>query len=172
MRSTSVCAIAFSASLALAGTAMAKPELLGEFNDWKAFKSGDGGATVCYALSEPKDQQPKNVKRDPAFVIISNFPARQVKGEPSIVAGYPYKDGSKATIEVGGASFSFTTVNQGTEGGAWIPDGATEQKLIAAMRGGSKMVVKGTSRRGTNTTDTYSLSGISGALDRINQECP
>jgi hypothetical protein len=171
MRSTA-CVIAFSASLALIGAATAKPELLAESGDWKAFKSADGGTTVCYALSSPKEQAPKNVKRDPAFVIISNFPARQVKGEPSIVAGYPYKEGSKATIEVGGASFSFTTVNQGTEGGAWIPDGATEQKLIAAMRGGSKMVVKGTSRRGTNTTDSYSLSGFSGAIDRINQECP
>lgn len=172
MRSTSVCAIAFSASLAFAGTALAKPELLGEFTDWKAFKSTEGGTTVCYALSSPKDQLPKNVKRDPAFVIISNFPARQVKGEPSIVAGYPYKDPSKATVEIGGATFSFVTVNQGTEGGAWMSDSATEQKFIAAMRGGSKMVVKGTSKRGTNTTDTYSLSGISGALDRINQECP
>jgi len=171
MRSTA-CVIAFSASLALIGAASAKPELLGEFSDWKAFKSVEGSTTVCYALTEPKDQQPKNVKRDPAFFIISNFPARQVKGEPSIIAGYPYDEKSKPSAEVGGATFVFIPVNQGTEGAAWMSDSATEQKLVAAMRGGSKMVVKGTSRRGTNTTDTYSLSGISGALDRINQECP
>ncbi|MCC6918834.1 MAG: hypothetical protein IT548_06490 [Alphaproteobacteria bacterium] len=171
MRSTA-CVIAFSVSLALVGTAAAKPELLGEFGDWKAFKSADGGTTVCYALSTPKESLPKNVKRDPIFFIISNFPARQVKGEPSVVAGYPFKDGTKATVSVGGSDFAFATVNQNTDGGAWLPDSATEQKLIAAMRGGSKMTVKGTSRRGTNTTDSYSLSGISGALDRINQECP
>lgn len=171
MRSTA-CVFAFSVCLAVVGTAAAKPELLGEFSDWKAFKSADGGTTVCYALSTPKESAPKNVKRDPIFFIISNFPARQVKGEPSVVAGYPFKDGSKATVSVGGSDFAFATVNQNTDGGAWLPDSATEQKLIAAMRGGSKMTVKGTSRRGTNTTDTYSLSGISGALDRINQECP
>ena len=73
---------------------------------------------------------------------------------------------------MGGASFSFVTVNAGSDGAAWIADGATEQKLIAAMRSGSNMTIKGTSKRGTNTTDTYSLSGASGALDRINQECP
>ena len=172
MRSMAACLSVFGVALALGGTAMAKPELLGEFNDWKAFKSSDSGATVCYALSQPKSSAPKNVKRDPIFFIVSNFPARQVKGEPSIVSGYPFKEGSKATVQVGGASFAFATVNAGTDGGAWIPDNATEQKLLAAMRGGSNMTVKGTSRRGTETTDNYSLSGASAALDRINQECP
>lgn len=161
-----------AAVLALTPSALAKPELLGEFGDWKSFKSADGGATVCYTLSQPKSSAPAGAKRDPIFFIISNFPARQVKGEPSIVIGYPFKDGSKATVEVGGATYNFTTVNSGTEGGAWIPDTATEQKLIASMRNGSGMTVKGTSKRGTNTTDKYSLSGISQALDRINQECP
>lgn len=172
MRLTVACLLAFSTAIGLGGAAMAKPELLGEFGNWKAFKSTDGGATVCYALSQPTKSAPANVKRDPIFFIVSNFPARQVKGEPSIVAGYPYKEGSKATVAVGGASYAFTTVNAGSDGGAWIPDAATEQKLIASMRGGSNMTVKGTSRRGTETTDTYALNGVSAALDRINQECP
>lgn len=175
MRSTIAVVIALGAALCMGGAALAKPELLGEFSDWKAFKSTDGGATVCYALAQPKKMEPAGAKRDPIFFIVSNFPARQVKGEPSIVIGYPFKDGSKATVTVGGATFSFVTVNGGSdksEGAAWIVDSPTEQKLIAAMRGGSNMVVKGTSKRGTNTTDTYSLSGASGALDRINQECP
>jgi hypothetical protein len=46
-----------------------------------------------------------------------------------------------------------------------------EAKLLAAMRDGSKMIVKGTSRRGTLTTDEYSLKGISAALDKIASEC-
>ena len=32
------------------------------------------------------------------------------------------------------------------------------------MKAGSKMVIKGTSKRGTNTTDIYSLSGVTAAL--------
>ena len=47
-----------------------------------------------------------------------------------------------------------------------------DQKLIAAIRGGSAMTVKGTSKRGTKTTYKYSLTGAGAALDRINQECP
>ena len=34
------------------------------------------------------------------------------------------------------------------------------------------MTVEGTSKRGTMTTDTYSLSGVTAALDKIATECP
>jgi hypothetical protein len=33
------------------------------------------------------------------------------------------------------------------------------------------MIVKGFSKRGTLTTDTYSLGGVSDALDKIHAEC-
>jgi hypothetical protein len=33
------------------------------------------------------------------------------------------------------------------------------------------MVVRGTSTRGTNTTDTYSLSGVTAAMDAIDAAC-
>jgi hypothetical protein len=39
------------------------------------------------------------------------------------------------------------------------------------MKAGSAMKVQGRSARGTNTTDNYSLSGISDALERIAKEC-
>jgi hypothetical protein len=34
------------------------------------------------------------------------------------------------------------------------------------------MVIKGTSARGNVTTDTYSLSGVTAGINRINQLCP
>jgi hypothetical protein len=43
--------------------------------------------------------------------------------------------------------------------------------LVDALKAGSKMVVKGTSRRGTNTIDEYSLAGISAALDSVAKAC-
>jgi hypothetical protein len=33
------------------------------------------------------------------------------------------------------------------------------------------LTIKATSMRGNLTTDTYSLSGLGGALDRIKKEC-
>jgi hypothetical protein len=52
-----------------------------------------------------------------------------------------------------------------------VKDPADEAKLITAMQGGSTMVVTGTSLRGSTTKDTYSLSGISAALDKIHSSC-
>ena len=54
---------------------------------------------------------------------------------------------------------------------AWIENPDQENDLIEAMRKGTKMTVEGTSRRGTVTTDSYSLSGVTAALDAIAKEC-
>ena len=45
------------------------------------------------------------------------------------------------------------------------------QKRTDAIRKGSKVVVKGTSSRGTLTTDTFSLKGSGNAHDAITKEC-
>ena len=39
------------------------------------------------------------------------------------------------------------------------------------MRAQGELTVKGMSRRGTLTTDTYSLKGISAALDKLAEGC-
>ena len=39
------------------------------------------------------------------------------------------------------------------------------------MKLGTKMVVKGVSMRGTNTTDTYSLKGFIAAYKAMNKIC-
>ena len=44
-------------------------------------------------------------------------------------------------------------------------------KLVRAMKSGNRMVVYGTSSRGTKTTDTYSLSGFTAMKKRIDKAC-
>ena len=56
--------------------------------------------------------------------------------------------------------------------GAWIKNAPDEARMVDTMRKGADMVVKGTTSRGTQTTDTFSLKGIAQALDRVAQECP
>jgi hypothetical protein len=43
--------------------------------------------------------------------------------------------------------------------------------MIEAMRKASDIVVRGTSAKGTETTDRYSLKGLVQAIDRVAQEC-
>jgi hypothetical protein len=111
--------------------------------------------------------EPQGVRRGDVFLYVTFRPDEGVRNEISVVSGYPYREGSRATVEIGSESFSLIT----KEDGAWIENVAEEERLIQAMRAGSTMVVRGTSQRGTDTVDRYSLLGISAALDRVAREC-
>ncbi len=161
-------------SLLAAGLAPATAQTaqkLGTFKSWSAYTSGAGDSKVCYALSEPKLMEPVKVKRDRAYILINDWPNRRAKSEPEIVPGYPYKDGSTVTAEVGSEKFEFFTKNDGGAGGAWVEQQTEETRLVEAMRRGAEIIVTGISRRGTMTHDTYSLAGLSEALDKVHEAC-
>ena len=87
----------------------------------------------------------------------------------SFIAGYPFKKDSETTLEIGGKPFKLFTDGET----AWARDSDTDKTITAALRDtkGKPMVVKGTSARGTKTTDTYSLDGVTQAYDAMNQAC-
>lgn len=152
---------------ATGASAQGAPQLVGQFGDWGVYKDGTGNSRICYALSQPKTRAPAGLTRDPAFFFISTRNAENVKNEVSVVMGFPLKEGTDATLTIGPANFDLYT--RGT--GAWVRNVAEETRLVDAMRKGRDVVVKSTSGRGNVTTDTYSLSGISAAIDRATQEC-
>lgn len=161
-------------SMLAAGAAPAAadaPQKLGTFKSWSALTSGAGDAKVCYALAAPRSMEPAKVKRDPAYFLINDWPARKAKSEPEIVPGYQYKDGSKVTVQVGADKFEFFTKNDGSVGGAWVEQQPDEARLMDAMRRSAELTVTGISKRGTMTHDTYSLGGLSEALDKVHAAC-
>jgi hypothetical protein len=159
--------IAFFLGIAPAFAQPAGPTLLGTFDAWEAYKNSDARGSVCWAVTQPQAKEPASAKRDPIYFIITTWPKQGIANEPSIVIGYPFKDGAQATVEVGSDKFGFFTKADG----AWLQNKPDEQRLITAMRGSGEMTVKGISKRGTLTTDTYSLKGISAALDKVAEGC-
>jgi hypothetical protein len=145
--------------------------LLGVSRDWSALTSGSGTSKICYALSKPTVTDPKKAKRDPIYFLITDWPGRRAKSEPQAVPGYQYKDGSTVTAQVGGDKFEMFTQNDAGAGSAWVRQRADEVRLIDAMKRGQELVIIGTSKRGTLTHDTYSLAGLSDALDKIHNAC-
>lgn len=150
-----------------AAAAGAQPTLLGQYADWGAYTATPEGKKVCFTLAKPKSSttNPAGRKRDPSFVFISTRPAENVRNEISVVIGYPFK--GDASAEVGTIKFAMYTQNDG----AWIKNVAEEARLIDAMRKGADLTIKGTSTRGTQSTDVFSLKGLVQAMDRIAQEC-
>jgi hypothetical protein len=144
-----------------------KPVQIATFGDWGAFLAEGGKEKTCYVLAQPAERVPSKLKRDPAYVFISSRPGENIHNEVSITMGFPMKDGGDAEADVSGTSFDL--VSKGTN--AWIKNPAQEAEFIATMKKSAKLVVKAASVKGNVTTDSYSLAGLSLALQRVEKEC-
>jgi len=150
-------------------TAGAEPTLIGQYGTWGAYSATPNGKRVCFALAKPTSSKtnPPNRPRDPAYAFVSTRPGEKVVNEVSVMIGYMLKPGSESTLEVGGAAYAMYTQGDGL----WIKNAAEEDQMVQAMRRSADAVVKGISAKGTETTDTFSMKGLSQALDRIAQDC-
>ena len=146
----------------------ATPQVLGEYGDWIAYYYQDRGGIVCYMASTPKKDEGKYSKRGDIYVIVTHRPAEKSFDVVNFVAGYTYKNGSQVVVKIGKDTFTrlFTDGDK-----AWAIDDKADKELVTAMKRGSRMIVTGTSSKGTLTKDTYSLSGFSQAYLAISGKC-
>ncbi len=144
-----------------------EPKPIGNFKDWRAYTLTENGKKICYMLSRPSKSLPKNVKRGNIYLMVTHRAGKNASEEVSHVTGYAYKDKSSVEILIGSRKFLMAT----DQDVAWVPNGESDAKLIKAMRGGSKLTVKGLSSRGTKTTDSYSLQGFTASHKQIRKSC-
>jgi len=141
--------------------------LIGTHGDWEAYTEQEGGKPVCYVGSQPKKAEGKYSRRGESYVLITHRPAEKSADVVSVKAGYAYQKGSEVDLVIGTETFKLFT----DSGHAFAYDEKTDSRIVQAMIRGAAMVVKGTSSRGTLTTDTYSLTGFTAAYKAINQAC-
>lgn len=159
--------IGLAPTLALADA----PKAIDTFGDWVAYASGAPKPTTCYVSGKPAKSEPKAAKRGDIFLQVSFRKASG--GEPattnevSFIAGYPYKQDSDAELASGGMKVSLFTEDDG----AWARDARTDLEIVAALKQGKTATVKGTSARGTATTDTFALAGFDKALAAAMKAC-
>jgi hypothetical protein len=168
----------------------ARAALLDTFDDWTAYATPPGRGRICYALSQPTGRTPKTLSREDAFLFVSIRPAENVRGEVAVMMGFPVKEpeppaeaasadaAGRAPAEapkpapeqqlvVGNARFAIA----GKEENAWLADPAQEGSLVAAMARNQKLLVRAVSKRGSATSDEYSLKGFNDALKKAREEC-
>ena len=173
----------------------AKPTLVATFGDWSVFVGQVGKGRICYALAQPKSREPANLTRDPGYAFISDRPAEGVRDEVSFIMGFDVASGdtadsrpdakpgekptrsdvrSRASVAPAPVAIvdqaSFEMLPKG--GDLWVKNAAKEGALIAEMRKGAKLTIKAASLRGHQSVDTYSLTGFSQAMERLQKECP
>jgi invasion protein IalB len=134
---------------------------------WSVLTTGEGRSKTCFIMTQPAERLPKGLTRDPAHVYVSMRQGEATKQEFSVITGYPLKAGAEALINIGAAGFSAIGQNKNI----WLKNPAEEPRFIGELRKGGALVVKGTSQRGNDTTDRYTLTGFGAALERAQKEC-
>lgn len=106
---------------------------------------------------------------------------RKVRDEVQTLMGYPLRPTSDSFFHVAsidGKSWNMKSIPDDPatpikdNEAAWLASMSDEAGFVAALKSGTKLVVQGTSLKGTQTTDTYSLGGITAALGAIDKACP
>ncbi len=143
------------------------PKLLSTHKDWDAFVRTDGGEKQCYMVSRPKSTSPKGVRRGDVHLMVTHWPARNIKQEVSVITGYTYMAESEVTARIAKQSFKMFT----SDDRAWLYDAEADGEMVGAMKRGSRVIVEGLSSRNTRTNDRYSLIGFTAAYKAILKAC-
>ena len=159
-----------------------KPLLVATFGDWGVYQTKSGKGRICYTLAQPKERLPPGLTRDAAYAFISDRPGEGVRNEISFIMGFDVasaveaaaanpkaKAAAKDAVALVGDQ-TFELLPKGAN--LWVKNAAREGQLIDEMRKGVKLTVKAASKKGNATSDGYSLSGFSQALDRLQKDCP
>ena len=165
-------ALGFVAGFAVAS--LAAPALaqdatnLGTFKAWTAWKGKDANGDMCYISSQPEKSAPEGVKRSPIHFLIIHRKGLGTKNEVQTLIGYPFSTSSaNASATIDGKTYPMVTEGEA----AWLASAGDEAGFVSALKAGTTLVVKGTSQRGTNTIDTYSLGGVTAAMTEIDKAC-
>jgi len=142
------------------------PTLLGQYDNWGAYMAAPNGRKVCFAAARPSGVQTTR-GRNPSYLFITSRPQDKVKDEVSAIVSFPLKNNADATAVIGGKQYAMSTRSDGV----WIKNQTDETKLVEAMRKGGDLVLKATTDRGLQSTDTFSMKGLAQALDRVAREC-
>jgi hypothetical protein len=142
--------------------------LLETSGKWQAFATqGQGRARTCYALGTPTERKPANLKDVKGFIFITNRPTEGVRNEISFVLNFDLKEGVEHQALIGETKFALVAKGQNL----WLRNPAEEPRLLDAMRRGSSLEVKATSKRGNATADRYALAGMAQTVKKAEDAC-
>ncbi|MDP9634436.1 MULTISPECIES: invasion associated locus B family protein [unclassified Ensifer] len=141
-------------------SAQAQPVKLNSFGAWGVYSYENEGRDTCYILSIPTTMKPDHVDHGDNFFLVAPSPRPATGYVPQAIMGYDLEAGSTLTAAVGDKAF--TLAPQGRA--AWTRREARDAELVAAMKAGATMTLNARSRRGTETTYSFSLKGMTAAL--------
>lgn len=155
-----------SAGIAMLASVAAAPsgrQSLGVFSGWAPFR--DVSPARCYAIAEPLGGQRGGRWR--AFAAVTIWPRQRINGQVHFRLREPRTRGTPIKLTLGERQFPLV----GASVDAWAANPKMDAAIIAAMRGGTAMVLVWTSDDGRKRRDAYALQGVATAIDAAALGC-
>jgi hypothetical protein len=172
MHSIFMRALTVSAMLMLPAGAFAQDDagvtFIGASQDWSIFQAD--APSECWAVTMPRDSthlrngQPADVVRDDVRLFIT----RSEEGlELSFAAGYPIDVEAGVALTVKGQDFALVAEGET----AWARDAAQQAEIITQMKRAGVLRITAQSESGTRTDDSFSMMGLTAALEQAIDAC-
>ncbi len=154
-------------SISLASNAEENLRSMGKFKDWESFVLSKEGNKICFAQSIPVVRAPKKLIREPSRLFVSFRPSEKIKNEISVTNGYEFKLKAPVTAKSGKKTYDLFSKGRF----AWVVDNKDEAKLIVTMKKASRLMIIGSTEKGDQTTDHYSMMGFTKAYNTAKKSC-
>ena len=169
-RFTAAAAI-FAVSTGLASAQEDETNRVAADTDWAVFQGDE--PKECWAVTAPRetvntrDGRVVSVRRGDILLFVTYRPEQNIAGEISFTGGYPFAEGSTATMEISGTTFELFTEGEY----AWPATADEDRKIVTAIKRGANAVITARSSRGTETKDTFSLLGATAMIEDAEKRC-
>ena len=158
-----ICTFIFSTTLVSAE----ELKKIGKFKDWETLVLNKDNELTCFAQTKPVLQSPKANKRE-SRLFVSFRPSDKVADEISTTSGYEFNTQNRILATSGKRKYEFD-ISQNSF--AWIKSNKIEKKMIKTMKKGSRIMVTGYNKSGSQTIDHYSLLGFTKAYNTAKKSC-
>ena len=138
---------------------------------WSVFV--EDNPTECWSVSAPeetvnsRDGRVVAATRSQILLMVFYRPSESAKGQIAFTSGYPFASGSIVNVNISGNEFEMFTEGEW----AWPASASDDAKMVTAMKRGASAIVTGVSGRGTVTKDTFSLLGVTAAIEDAKKRC-
>lgn len=166
MRKSGTALLALMAATVSIEAASAQTRAVKKFGDWRVLAHESADTRICFAIAQPKLSEPTDAAAG-AYFYISAWPKEGLRAEISIKTTAAMKPGAPASIQLDQTFYKL--FSKGDR--AFVIDATDELKLLEAMKKGSTVTVLAQNEQGAVSKDTYSLSGITQALQSVSSGC-
>lgn len=140
---------------------------LGTAGSWTAYVAQNKTGKVCYLAGKPEKSEPAAAKRKAVMATVTHRTEDQVANVVSFDEGYPLNEDDDVTLEIGKNKYTLFA----RDDSAWARTSDLDKEIVTALAKEKIAIVRATPKKGSATTDTYSLAGFGKALQLIDKAC-